>query len=81
MPNYDYECCNCGKVIEIFHNINQEPPIKNCPDCQGKLRRLISCGAGLIFKGSGFYITDYKRKNNSCCASSQKNNNQKDNKK
>ncbi|MCM8820271.1 MAG: zinc ribbon domain-containing protein [Candidatus Omnitrophica bacterium] len=64
MPTYDYECSNCGKIIEIFHKINQEPPIKECPDCKGTLRRLIGCGTGLIFKGSGFYITDYKRKDN-----------------
>ncbi|MCM8787130.1 MAG: zinc ribbon domain-containing protein [Candidatus Omnitrophica bacterium] len=63
MPTYDYECSKCGKIIEVFHKINQQPPIKECPDCRGQLIRLIGCGMGLIFKGNGFYITDYKRKN------------------
>lgn len=60
MPTYEYECNNCRFHFELLQGIN-EPPVKNCPKCGGGVRRLISGGAGLIFKGSGFYITDYKK--------------------
>lgn len=60
MPNYDYECEDCGYVFEEFQSM-MEDPLSVCPKCGGKLRRLIGAGAGLIFKGSGFYITDYKK--------------------
>jgi len=60
MPTYEYECQNCGKIFEYFQSIN-EPPKEKCEICGGPLKRLVSAGAGLIFKGSGFYITDYKR--------------------
>jgi putative FmdB family regulatory protein len=61
MPAYDYQCESCGKVFEISHGIT-EPPPETC-ECgaRGTLRRLISGGGGLIFRGSGFYATDYKR--------------------
>ena len=58
MPTYDYECKKCG-IFEKFQNITAEP-IKKCPECGGPVRRLIGAGAGFIFKGSGFYITDYR---------------------
>lgn len=60
MPTYDYKCRGCGHVFEHFQAIS-DPALKKCPKC-GKLRleRLIGAGAGLIFKGSGFYITDYR---------------------
>lgn len=61
MPTYEYLCENCGYRFEKFQKITDEP-IKKCPRCGGKVKRLISGGAGLIFKGSGFYETDYKRK-------------------
>lgn len=61
MPTYEYECLECGEKIEIFHKVT-DSPIKKCPSCNGEVRKLISAGCGLIFKGSGFYITDYKRK-------------------
>ncbi|MDP2922824.1 MAG: zinc ribbon domain-containing protein [Candidatus Omnitrophota bacterium] len=61
MPTYDYECLKCGKISEAFHKINDRP-LKECPHCKGKVKKLISSGSGLIFKGSGFYITDYKKK-------------------
>ena len=64
MPTYDYTCTKCSHVFEEFHGINEKVSI-NCPLCEGKTRRLISGGAGLIFKGTGFYITDYKRANSS----------------
>lgn len=59
MPTYEYKCKKCGISFEEFHSISAEP-IKACPECGGDVVRLISAGNGLIFKGSGFYITDYK---------------------
>ncbi|MBN2619599.1 zinc ribbon domain-containing protein [candidate division WOR-3 bacterium] len=60
MPTYEYECVSCHYTFEEFQNINDKP-LQKCPKCHGKLRRLISGGAGFIFKGSGFYATDYKK--------------------
>ena len=60
MPTYEYECDKCGKHFEKFQNMSDEP-LKRCPECGGSVRRLIGTGAGIIFKGSGFYETDYKR--------------------
>jgi putative FmdB family regulatory protein len=59
MPTYEYECQKCARVIERFQAMT-EKPLKACPHCGGGLRRLISAGAGVIFKGSGFYQTDYR---------------------
>lgn len=60
MPTYDYECQACGHKFEEFQSI-KAPPIKTCPACgKNKVRRLIGAGGGLIFKGSGFYCTDYR---------------------
>jgi putative FmdB family regulatory protein len=64
MPTYDYICVDCNYKFERFHSMSDEP-IRVCPNCGGTVRRLISCGTGLIFKGSGYYLTDYKRKSNS----------------
>ena len=61
MPTYEYECNACGNTFDAFQNITADH-LKNCPKCSGKVRRLISGGAGIIFKGSGFYHTDYKNK-------------------
>ena len=61
MPTYEYRCEECQYEFEKFQSM-MEDPVKTCPVCSGKVKRLISSGAGLIFKGSGFYITDYKRK-------------------
>ena len=61
MPTYDYECIHCGKVFEVFQKISDKP-LEKCPKCNKKIRRLIGKGAGIIFKGSGFYATDYKKK-------------------
>lgn len=60
MPTYDYECSACGHRLDHFQSM-KDPPLKKCPKC-GKLRlkRLIGAGAGVIFKGSGFYTTDYR---------------------
>jgi len=59
MPTYDYKCEKCGEVFERFQKITDDP-VKKCPECSGPVRRLIGTGSGLIFKGSGFYQTDYK---------------------
>lgn len=64
MPTYEYVCNECGYAFEEFQSIKAEP-IKICPRCKGEVRKLISGGAGLMFKGSGFYITDYKNKKSS----------------
>src|SRR5687768_17010361 len=62
MPTYEYKCDACGYAFERFHSMTAEP-IKRCPECgKAKVKRLIGTGAGLIFKGSGFYITDYRDK-------------------
>ena len=70
MPTYEYECLTCGHRFEEFQKMSDEP-VKICPKCKGKVRKLISKGGGIIFKGPGFYATDYARKNNSspgsCC--------------
>ncbi|HNX81411.1 MAG TPA: zinc ribbon domain-containing protein [Candidatus Omnitrophota bacterium] len=60
MPTYDYECTACGHRFEAFHSMNAQPLTK-CPECGKKVRKLIGSGAGVIFKGSGFYATDYKK--------------------
>lgn len=60
MPTYEYQCEDCGKHFEIFQSIS-EPKKEKCEECGGRLTKLLSAGSGLIFKGSGFYITDYKK--------------------
>ena len=60
MPTYDYECNECSIVFEIFHKITDNQTYK-CPECDGNVKRLISAGIGIIFKGSGFYSTDNKK--------------------
>ena len=67
MPNYDYSCEKCHQTFEFFQSMKDEP-LKTCPQSacckkpwgKGKVKRQIGTGAGLIFKGSGFYITDYR---------------------
>jgi putative FmdB family regulatory protein len=59
MPTYEYKCEKCGNRFEKFQNMT-DTPIKNCPKCNGPVRRLIGNGSGVIYKGSGFYINDYK---------------------
>src|SRR5215217_6430535 len=60
MPTYDYECDACGHTFELFQSIT-EPVQKKCPKCgKLKLRRLFGTGAAVVFKGSGFYQTDYR---------------------
>ena len=67
MPTYEYSCAQCGKTIEVFQSI-KAPHLKRCPEdaCakkkwgKGKVKRLLGTGAGIIFKGGGFYETDYR---------------------
>ena len=71
MPTYEYECQRCGYKFEKFQNMSEEP-LKKCPQCGGRVKRLIGKGAGIIFKGSGFYVTDYRKTSTSegsktCC--------------
>ena len=63
MPTYDYECDACGHALELFQSINA-PVETTCPECKKKkLRRLFGTGAAIVFKGSGFYQTDYRSEN------------------
>ncbi len=67
MPTYEYSCSKCGKTFEIFQSM-KDAALKSCPEAQcqmtpwghGPVKRLLGTGAGIIFKGSGFYITDYR---------------------
>ena len=61
MPTYEYQCHTCGTRFDVFQSMSDDP-IQDCQDenCDGTVKKLISAGAGLIFKGSGFYITDYR---------------------
>lgn len=61
MPTYDYECSACGHTFEIFER-HDESRLKPCPKCgKKKAQRKLGIGAGVIFKGSGFHVTDYKK--------------------
>ena len=60
MPTYEYECRRCGHRFEKFQPITAAP-VKTCPQCRGRVARLLSGGSGIIFRGSGFYQTDYKK--------------------
>jgi putative FmdB family regulatory protein len=57
MPTYEYECKSCGHIFDVFQNMSDDP-VKVCPECGKEVRRLIKGGTGVIFKGSGFYVTD-----------------------
>ena len=59
MPTYEYECKSCTYAFETFQSMS-EPPLTSCPQCGKEVRRLINGGSGIIFKGSGFYVTDKK---------------------
>jgi len=60
MPTYEYECTNCNKTFDVFQKITDKP-LETCPKCHKKINRLIGGGSGIIFKGSGFYATDYPK--------------------
>jgi len=59
MPTYVYRCNDCGREFEEFQTMT-EKPLETCPSCKGKAQRIISGGAGFLFKGPGFYSTDYR---------------------
>ena len=61
MPNYDYECQKCGERFEVFQSMN-DAKLSDCrvEGCGGELKRLLGTGGGILFKGSGFYQTDYR---------------------
>jgi putative FmdB family regulatory protein len=61
MPTYEYQCRSCAQRFEAFQSITAHP-LTRCPHCRKKVDRLISAGAGFLFKGSGFYTTDYRSK-------------------
>ena len=60
MPTYDYECTSCGHKFEVSQKITDKH-LDKCPKCSKKIKRLIGSGSGIIFKGSGFYATDYRK--------------------
>jgi putative FmdB family regulatory protein len=69
MPTYEYECKGCNHRFEASHSMTVAP-LKTCPKCRkDKVVRLIGSGSGVIFKGSGFYATDYRKGSDSSCPS------------
>lgn len=60
MPTYEYRCLKCDHRFEAVQRMT-EKPLQACPECRGKVKRLLGTGAGIIFKGSGFYCTDYRK--------------------
>lgn len=72
MPTYEYECSACGHRFEKSQSM-MDKPIKKCPAChKAKAKRLISSGSGIIFKGSGFYATDYRKGTPPCPSAGSK---------
>ena len=72
MPTYEYQCNACGAEFELFQSITAKS-IKKCPQCsKRRVRRLIGAGAGVIFKGSGFYQTDYRSESYNKAAEKEK---------
>ncbi len=72
MPTYEYACPKCGHEFEQYQSMKDDP-LKTCPKCKKSgVKRLVGSGAGLIFKGTGFYITDYKKSSSSSDASATK---------
>lgn len=81
MPTYDYKCAACGHRFERFESINDDGA-KACPKCnKKKAKRMLGTGAGLIFKGAGFYTTDYKKSSGGESGDSGKKSESKDKKK
>lgn len=70
MPTYDYKCEKCGRTFEYFQSMSDNP-LTVCQECGGPLKRLIGGGLGIIFKGSGFYVTDNKGKNSNSLTAKQ----------
>ena len=81
MPTYQYKCRQCGFELEEFQSMT-EPPLVHCPQCNtDNLARALGTGGGLIFKGSGFYLTDYKKDRGGGASSSSRTDDKKDDKK
>ena len=73
MPTYDYACKQCGHRFEAFQSMKDDA-LTTCPQCEAEaLQRLIGAGAGLVFKGSGFYLTDYKKSSSAPASSAPSN--------
>jgi putative FmdB family regulatory protein len=72
MPTYEYRCLQCQDRFDVFQKMS-DAAITKCPKCAGPVERLMGAGLGLIFKGSGFYITDYKKSNSSTSTASSTN--------
>lgn len=70
MPTYDYRCLACSHEFEAFQRMSDNP-LTECPKCKGGLKRLVGGGAGFLFKGSGFYTTDYRSKSYTSQAKSE----------
>ncbi|MDR2807615.1 MAG: zinc ribbon domain-containing protein [Spirochaetaceae bacterium] len=64
MPTYEYKCSICGYSFDVFQSIHDEP-LKACPQCGKEIRRVINGGIGVIFRGSGFYVTDTQKNSGS----------------
>ncbi len=71
MPTYEYRCPECGNRFEKFQRMTEQP-VAECPRCGAAAERRLSAGAGLLFKGSGFYITDYRGESYKKAAESEK---------
>lgn len=74
MPTYEYQCGNCGYKFEKFQQMSDKA-LKECPKCGKEIKRLIGRGMGVIFKGKGFYATDYKDSSSSgrtCCGRTER---------
>ena len=73
MPNYDYECQKCGSRFEVFQSMN-DAKLTDCrdADCDGTVKRLLGTGGGIIFKGAGFYQTDYRSASYQAAAKEEK---------
>lgn len=72
MPTYEYRCTQCSHQFEQLQSIKDDP-LQTCPRCGGPVKRLIGAGAGIIFKGSGFYITDYRSESYKKAAKAERN--------
>lgn len=71
MPNYEYKCNDCEQHLTKFQNISEDP-LTICPVCGGTLVRLLTGGGGVIYKGEGFYVNDYKKKESPKAESAEK---------
>lgn len=78
MPTYEYRCNTCDTTFEHFQSIKEEPLTTCLCEKKGEVKRLISSGTGIIFKGSGFYVTDYKKDGNSSSSESSSNSEKKE---